>query len=260
VASSASDAPATRRATRPRIGVTTYLEAAAWGVWNRPAAIVPGVYVDAVTRSGGVPLLLPPVGTDESVLDALDGLMLIGGADLDPAFYGAEPHPATAATRPDRDEHERRLFAAALDLGLPVLGVCRGAQLMTAALGGELHQHLPDLLGHEGHRPEPGVFGATEITTAAGSLVAGILGSRTKVPCYHHQGLTTVCSPLVATAWADDGLVEAVELPGDGWVLGIQWHPEENQDDLRLFEALVAAASQDRPGTTEPEPRWENQT
>lgn len=229
---------------RPRIGVTTYLEPAAWGVWHRPAALVPRVYVDAVARSGGVPLLLPPVGTDESVLDMLDGLMLIGGADLDPLFYGAEPHPATALTRPDRDEHESRLLRAALDAGTPVLGVCRGAQLMTATLGGALHQHLPDLLDHDGHRPAPGVFGTTAITTAPGSLLASILGPRSTVPCYHHQGLAEVTTPLVATAWAEDGLVEAVELPGDRWVLGVQWHPEEEQDDLRLFQALVAASEQ----------------
>lgn len=235
----ASSACETRR---PRIGITTYLEPAAWGVWNRPAALVPAVYVDAVTRSGGVPLLLPPVATDESVLEVLDGLLLIGGADLDPPGYGAEPHPATSDTRPDRDMHEKRLFSAALAVGMPVLGVCRGAQLMTVALGGSLYQHLPDLLGHEGHRPEPAVFGTTTVSTTAGSLVAGALGSRAEVLCYHHQGLAEVRTPLVATAWAEDGLVEAVELPGDTWVLGVQWHPEEDPRDLRLFEAHVAAA------------------
>lgn len=227
---------------RPRIGITTYLEAAAWGVWHRPAALVPAVYVEAVTRSGGVPLLLPPVATDESVVDVLDALLLIGGADLDPPGYGAEPHPSTSGTRPERDEHERRLFTAALAGGMPVLGVCRGAQLMTTALGGSLHQHLPDLLGHDGHRPAPAVFGTTTVTTTAGSLVAQALGTRTEVPCYHHQGLAEVATPLVPTAWAEDGLVEAVELPGETWALGVQWHPEENPRDLRLFEALVAAA------------------
>jgi gamma-glutamyl-gamma-aminobutyrate hydrolase PuuD len=211
-------------------------------VWSRPAALVPQVYVDAVTRSGGVPLLLPPGVTDESVLDVLDGLLVIGGADVDPAAYGAEPHPATAVTRPERDEHERRLLVSALDRGLPLFGVCRGAQLLTVAVGGLLHQHLPDLLGHEGHRPEPGVFGTTTVTTEPGTLVAGILGERAEVPCYHHQGLAEVCTPLVPTARAGDGLVEAVELPGGAWVLGVQWHPEENADDLRLFEAFVAAA------------------
>ncbi|HET7328065.1 MAG TPA: gamma-glutamyl-gamma-aminobutyrate hydrolase family protein [Nocardioidaceae bacterium] len=227
---------------RPRIGVTTYLETASWGVWSRPAAIVPQVYLDAVTRSGGLPVLLPPVATDASVLDVLEALLIVGGADLDPATYGAVPDAATEGTRPERDEHERRLFLAALDRTLPVLGVCRGAQLMTAALGGTLHQHLPDLLGHEGHRPEPTVFGTSRISTQPGSLAAQILGAETKVPCYHHQGLAEVATPLLATGWADDGLVESVELPGATWVLGVQWHPEENPDDLRLFEALVRAA------------------
>lgn len=238
MASSVSDVP-TRR---PRIGLTTYLESASWGVWNREAAIVPKVYLDAVTGAGGQPLLLPPVATDETVVDLLDGLLIIGGADLDPATYDAVPDPATEGTRPERDEHERRLFLAALDRGTPVLGVCRGAQLMTAALGGVLHQHLPDLLGHEGHRPEPGVFGTSTIVTQPGSLAAGILGPEAKVSCSHHQGLAEVRTPLVATAWADDGLVEAVELPGGTWVLAVQWHPEENPDDLRLFEALVETA------------------
>lgn len=231
---------------RPRIGLTTYLETASWGVWSRPAALVPRVYLDAVTDVGGQPVLLPPVETDEGVLDMLDGLLVIGGADVDPASYGSAPHSATEGTRPERDEHERRLFNGALRRALPVLGVCRGAQVMTVALGGTLHQHLPELLGHDGHRPEPGVFGATRVSTAPGSRVEQILGPESKVPCYHHQGLAEVATPLVATAWSDDGLVEAVELPGQAWVLGVQWHPEENQDDLRLFRGLVDAAHQRR--------------
>ena len=228
---------------RPRIGLSTYLEEASWGTWSRPAAVVGRVYLDAVARAGGTPLLLPPVGTDESVVDVLDGLMLIGGADITPSSYGAEPHPETVITRPDRDEHERRLLAAALDRDLPVLGICRGAQLLTVALGGTLRQHLPGELGHPGHRPSVGVFGKTRVTTAQGSLVAEILGDEVTVPCYHRQGLSEQGTRLVQTAWAEDGLVEAVELPGARWVLGVQWHPEEDPDDLRLFEALVGVAS-----------------
>lgn len=228
---------------RPRIGVSTYLEAATWGVWHRPAALVPEVYLDAVVRSGGVPLLLPPIGTDVSVLDVLDGLILIGGADLDPATYDAEPHPRTTGTQPARDRHEALLLEAALARDLPTLAVCRGAQLLVAEFGGGLHQHLPDELGHERHRPEPGAFGSTTVRTEPGSLVDGILGVESKVPCHHHQGMSTVVAPLVATAWADDGLVEAVELPAATWLLGVQWHPEENPDDLRLFESHVTAAT-----------------
>ena len=227
---------------RPRIGLSTYLEVASWGAWSRPAAIVPQVYLDAVTGAGGQAVLLPPTPTDPGVLDVCDGLLLIGGADVEPAFYGALPHPATDGTLSARDRHERQLFEAAMTRGLPVLGVCRGAQLMAAALGGTLHQHLPELLGHDGHRPEPGVFGTTTVRTLPGSLTAHVLGTEAKVPCYHHQGLGAIPSPLVATAWADDGLVEAVELAGADWVLGVQWHPEENPEDRRLFEALVSAA------------------
>ncbi len=227
---------------RPRIGLTTYLAEASWGVWQRRAALVPEVYLDAVVLSGGVPLLLPPVGSDPGVLDVVDGLLLIGGVDVDPGMYGEEPHPTVVDSQPDRDAHEASMFRAALDRGVPVLGVCRGAQVMAAALGGTLHQHLPDVLGHHGHRPEPAVFGTSTVTTKPGSLVAKILGEESKVPCYHHQGLRTVETPLEPTAWADDGLVEAVELPGPGWVLGVQWHPEENPDDLRLFAAHVEAA------------------
>lgn len=229
---------------RPRIGLSTYLEDASWGTWSRPAAIVGRVYLDAVAQAGGTPLLLPPVGTDERVVDALDGLMLIGGADVTPAAYGAEPHEETVLTRPDRDEHERRLLTAALDRDLPVLGICRGAQLLTVALGGTLRQHLPDELGHPGHRPSVGVFGRTRVTTAPDSLVAGILGDELTVPCYHRQGLSEQGTRLVPTAWAADGLVEAVELPGARWVLGVQWHPEEDPDDLRLFTALTRVAGE----------------
>lgn len=227
---------------RPRIGLSTYLETASWGVWARPAALVPRVYLDAVTRSGGQPLLIPPGAADESLVELLDGLVIVGGADVDPASYGAVPDPATEGAQPERDEHERRLILAALAEDLPTLGVCRGAQVMTTALGGTLHQHLPDLLDHEEHRPQPGIFGSTTISTTSDSLVEHIMGAEAKVLCHHHQGLANVAAPLVATGWSDDGLVEAVELPSASWVLGVQWHPEENPDDLRLFRGLVDAA------------------
>lgn len=237
MASSASEA------RRPRIGLSTYLEDASWGTWSRPAAIVGRVYLDAVAWAGGTPLLLPPVGTDEGVVDALDGLLLIGGADITPASYDAEPHPETVLTRPDRDEHERRLLMAALDRDLPVLGICRGAQLLTVALGGTVRQHLPEELGHTGHRPDVGVFGRTRVRTRPGSVVAEVMGDAATVPCYHHQGLSEAGTSLVATAWAEDGLVEAVELPGNRRLLGVQWHPEEELDDLRVFEWLTQLAS-----------------
>ncbi|GAA5124714.1 gamma-glutamyl-gamma-aminobutyrate hydrolase family protein [Haloechinothrix salitolerans] len=230
--------------TRPLIGLTTYAERAQTGVWDTDFALLPYNYVESVSRAGGVPVLLPPIehGAEE-VVAALDGLVVSGGADIDPARYGHQSHPATTATRPGRDEWEAELVRHALPRDLPVLGVCRGAQLLNVALGGTLHQHLPDVVEHEAHRPGPAVFGATRVRLAAGSLAATILGDDVKVPCYHHQALDRIAPALTATGWATDGTVEAVELPGHRFVLGVQWHPEQDADDLRLFQALVTASS-----------------
>jgi putative glutamine amidotransferase len=246
VGSNASDA-APR--ARPRIGVTTYLEVARWGVWDRAAALVPQVYLDGVTRAGGVPLLLPPMATEPTVLDMLDGLVLIGGADVDPDRYG-EPRHATAKTRPDRDAHELTLLAAAMERDVPVLGLCRGAQVVNVALGGSLVQHLPETLGHDGHQRGPGVFGSTLVRVEPGTRLADILGPEVKVPCYHHQGLARIADGLRPAATASDGITEAVESTGSWWLLGVQWHPEEDPDDLRLFQAHVDAARARRSGDT----------
>ncbi|HWD82924.1 MAG TPA: gamma-glutamyl-gamma-aminobutyrate hydrolase family protein [Kribbella sp.] len=224
---------------RPRIGITTYLEPAAWGIWRREAALVPKVYLDAVVAAGGVPLLLPPVGTDPSVLDVLDGLIIAGGCDVDPGAYDATPHPETVGTRPDRDDHEAVLIRTALDRDLPLLAVCRGLQMLNVALGGTLHQHLPDVVAHDAHRPEPAVFGAVEVKTEPGTLTARILGESATGSCYHHQALDVVAPGLNVTARADDGTVEAAEVAGKEFALGVQWHPEENPEDLRLFTALI---------------------
>lgn len=248
--SSVSEAP------RPRIGLTTYLEVAQWGTWDRPAALVPQVYLDAVTAAGGTPLLLPQAGSDGSaggvgggtdvgVVDVLDGLAIIGGADVDPAGYGEQPHAHTYS-RPARDRHEVRLLEAARRADLPVLGICRGAQLVNVALGGTLHQHLPDRVGHESHQPAPGEFGAVVVRIEAGTRLAGILGPEVKVPCYHHQALDRIGEGLRVCATAPDGTVEALEADGPEWLVGVQWHPEEDAGDLRLFEAHVAAARERR--------------
>jgi gamma-glutamyl-gamma-aminobutyrate hydrolase PuuD len=230
--------------SRPLIGLTTYQERARCLVWDTDFALLPHSYVDAVARAGGVPVLLPPVeqGADE-VIASLDGLVLSGGADIDPSRYGEQPHPATRGTRPGRDEWEVRLLGRALERDLPVLCVCRGAQLLNVALGGSLKQHLPDAVGHEGHRPRPAVFGSTRVTLREGSRVADILGTERDVPCYHHQALDRFAPGLDIVGWAEDGTAEAVELPGHRFVLGVQWHPEEDKSDIRLFEALVAAAA-----------------
>jgi gamma-glutamyl-gamma-aminobutyrate hydrolase PuuD len=235
VASSASEP------RRPRIGVTMYLEVARWGTWERPAALVPRVYLDAVTAAGGTPLLLSPQPLDPAVLEVLDGLVLIGGPDIDPRTYGAPPHPTTQS-RPDRDAQEMALLTAAIDRDVPVLGLCRGGQLMNVMLGGTLHQHLPDVVGHDGHRPAPAVFGACTVRTEPGTRLAEILGAESKVPCYHHQALDRIAPGLRPAATAADGTVEAVESAGAGWLVGVQWHPEEDPEDLRLFEAHVEAA------------------
>jgi gamma-glutamyl-gamma-aminobutyrate hydrolase PuuD len=226
---------------RPRIGVTTYLEVAAWGTWERPAALVPQVYLDGVVKAGGAPLLLPPLGTDPYVLDVLDGLVLIGGADIVPESYGAQAHEKTK-TRPERDESETTLLRAAMDRDVPVLGLCRGAQLVNVLLGGTLHQHLPEVVGHDDHRPGPSVFGACPVRIEPGTRLADILGTEAKVPCYHHQALDRIAPELRPTAVSEDGIVEALESTDGSWLVGVQWHPEEDPDDRRLFEAHVHAA------------------
>jgi gamma-glutamyl-gamma-aminobutyrate hydrolase PuuD len=228
---------------RPLIGLTTYLETAAAGVWEAEFALLHQTYVEMVVQAGGVPVLLPPVegGTVEAV-SALDALVLTGGSDVDPARYGAEPH-ATTRSRPFRDEAEVRLLHVALDRDLPVLGVCRGAQLMNVALGGSLTQHLPDDIGHSRHAPAPGVFGPNRVRLAEGSRLAAIVGTDVEVRCHHHQALDRVADGLQVVGWSTDDTVEAIELAGPRFAIGVQWHPEQDATDKRLFDALVEAAT-----------------
>jgi putative glutamine amidotransferase len=226
---------------RPMIGITTYVEPASWGVWHDlPTTLIPHAYTEAVTRAGGRAVLLPPDDLDADVLRVLDGLVLSGGADLDPALYGAERAPLTD-TRPERDTSEMLLARAALEADLPILGVCRGMQVLTVAAGGTLHQHLPDVLGHEKHRPAPGVYGTHDARFTAGSRVAELMGDDVEINCYHHQGVADP-GTLTVTGRSEDGLAEAVEDPRKKFVLGVQWHPEIIRDK-RLFGALVAAAT-----------------
>jgi putative glutamine amidotransferase len=225
---------------RARIGITTYLEPTIWGVWKRDAALLPRVYLDSVVAAGGVPVLLPPVGTDPSILEILDGLIVAGGCDVDPASYDAAQHPETVDTRPSRDEHEAILIRAALDADLPLLAICRGLQMLNVTLGGTLQQHLPDAVAHDEHRPSPAIFGRTEVKVEPDTVAASLFGETTNVHCYHHQALDRVADGLRVTARAGDGTVEAAEVDGRTFALGVQWHPEENPEDLRLFAALVA--------------------
>ena len=226
-------------ASKPVIGISTYVENARWGVWDTAAALLPRTYVDCVVAAGGVPILLPSVGSDVSALSAVDGLVLAGGADVDPGRYGQDAHEKTVS-RPERDDFEFALAAEALRREIPLLGVCRGMQVLNVALGGTLVQHLPETTGN-GHQPAPAVYGANRVTLAEGSLAAEILGSEAKTHCYHHHAVDRLGEGLNAVGWAPDGTVEAIEVPGR-FGLGVQWHPEQDLADVRLFKALVEAA------------------
>jgi putative glutamine amidotransferase len=211
--------------SRPLIGISCYLEQARFGAWDVPAALLAGTYLDCVVAAGGTPVLLPPVGEwGVAEVSRLDGLILAGGPDI--------------GSRPERDTAELELLNAARQTGTPVLGVCRGMQLINTALGGTLHQHL-DL---PEHLPTPGTFGRVEIKVTPQSRLASIIGEQVTVSCHHHQGVDGLGEGLVPVGWAPDGTVEAIELPGDEFLVGVQWHPEEDTVDRRLFQALVAAA------------------
>jgi gamma-glutamyl-gamma-aminobutyrate hydrolase PuuD len=238
----------------PHVGISTYGEPARWGPWERPAALLPISYPEAVAAAGGVPVLLPPLPGIEEAVRRLDALVLSGGGDIDPAAYGAAPHPLTGRVYPGRDRAERALLAAALAAGVPVLAICRGLQIVNVSRGGTLRQHLPDEVGHLGHGSVAGKYGTHPVRIAAGSVLGGILGPpdadgqvRAAVPTSHHQAIGQLGQGLVATAWADDGTIEAAEPDpaaggGTGFLLAVQWHPEAG-DDPRLFEALILAAS-----------------
>jgi len=237
-------------ATPPVLGLSTYLQQAASGVWNVPASFLPAFYINAVTMAGAIATLLPPQPVSEvivdRVLEGLDGLIITGGRDVEPANYGQTPHPTTDAPARDRDAWELALVAAALTRGLPLLGICRGAQILNTALGGTLHQHLPDLLHHTRHQAGNATFTTTSITTTARTKVAGMIGPSSEAQCYHHQAIATVGKGLVVSARDSEGVIEAVEadprLYPHHWVVAVQWHPEERLDDLRLFAGLTEAA------------------
>jgi gamma-glutamyl-gamma-aminobutyrate hydrolase PuuD len=237
---------------KPMIGITAYREQARWGSWDLPAVLLPDRYAARVAEAGAVPVLLPPSAGVADIAGRLDGLVLSGGGDIDPARYGAPRDPHCGPANAERDGAELDLFAAALTAQLPVLGICRGLQVINVALGGTLYQHLPDHVGHEGHAPVPGGFGTHEVSVAPGSRLASVL-RRTDltdhlpvvVPTHHHQAIDLLGGGLVATAWATDGTIEAVELdPAQHpFALAVQWHPEAS-DDLSLFRALAQAAAQ----------------
>lgn len=233
---------------RPVVGITTYVTPARWGYWDLEAALIPAAYVQAVERAGGRPLLVPPTeqGIDET-LDALDALVFSGGSDIDPETYGEQPHPETFGVHAERDRAELALLERALERDMPVLGICRGSQVLNVALGGDLHQHLPDVVGHEEHKHDPpGVFADHDVTIEPGTKLSELFSAETtNVKSHHHQGFRELGEGLVETAVAEDGTVEAVEEPTKRFAVGVLWHPEAGEN-MRLFDALVREAEQFR--------------
>ena len=236
---------------RPVVGICAAVTDARWGVWHQRAALLPLAYIKHIQQADGIALMLPPDSGFESspdeVLQLLDGLILAGGTDIDPCEYDTDRHPETGRSVPERDHAELALARRAVDLDMPVLGICRGMQVMNVAFGGTLVQHLPDELGHESHRPTPGSFEKSDhaVRLVEGSLAAAATGELLHdCKTHHHQGLDQLGTGLVATAWAEDGMVEAAELDAP-FVLGVQWHPEAGADPA-LFRALVLSAAQRR--------------
>jgi len=231
---------------RPVVGITTYVVPARWSFWKLEAALVPADYVWAVERAGGRPLLVPPSQEGlEETLDSVDGLIFSGGSDLDPDSYGQEAHPETLGVMPERDGAELALLEAALARDLPVLAICRGSQVLNVAHGGDLVQHVPDVVGDEKHKHTPGVFADHDVVVEPGTRLAELLGERAPVKSHHHQGFGRVGEGLRVAAHAEDGLIEAVEDPSRRFALGVLWHPEAGED-MKLFEALVAEAARYR--------------
>ena len=234
------------------IGLSTYRELSTHGVWSEVSDLLPSEYGDAVRVAGGVPVLLPvpaPLSPPENVSVAaaavcsrLDGLVISGGGDIDPAAYGATPHPRTASVVPERDRWELALLDAAAEIDLPVLGICRGMQVMAVHAGGTLQQHVPDLVGHEVHNPGGDAYGTTPARTVDGSRLASLIGPTVEASCHHHQSVDRHPG-FEAVAHAEDGLLEAMEAPGPRFCLAVQWHPE-TRDDLGLFKGFVGAAEE----------------
>jgi gamma-glutamyl-gamma-aminobutyrate hydrolase PuuD len=244
------------------VGVTTYRQSARWGAWDRDAALAPGAYLDMVAAAGGWPVLLAPGpaaplagGADPTaavgaavprILDALDALVVIGGGDVAAERYGQADDPRNGGRNDRRDDLELALVDGALERDLPLLAICRGLQVLDVALGGTLVQHLPDVVGTDDHQPGPGRFAPVTVTTEPGSTVHRLLGAQVEVLCSHHQAVDRLGEGLMVTARSADGVIEAAEVLGRTFAVGVQWHPEESAD-VRLFAGLVDAARRRRP-------------
>lgn len=230
----------------PLIGLSTYRENAAWGVWRQPADLLPANYANSMSTAGAIPVLLPPaadLGSEHAraVIARLDGLIITGGADVEPNRYGAEPGTHTRACRPERDAWELALLDAAEERDLPVLGICRGMQLMAVRAGGSLIQHVPDIVGHEEHSPEADRFGHTTINVEVHTRLRRLIGPTTRGACHHHQAVAEHPG-FRAVAFSADGTTEAIEAEGERFNLAVQWHPE-TMTDSGLFAGLVRAAA-----------------
>jgi gamma-glutamyl-gamma-aminobutyrate hydrolase PuuD len=233
---------------KPLIGITTYITSARFGVWEEETALVPAAYVRAIELAGGRPLLVPPsVDAIEETLDRLDGLVFSGGSDLDPELYGQESHPETNGIVPERDHAEIALLRAALERDMPVLAICRGSQVLNVALGGDLVQHLPEVIGDEKHKHTPGQFADHDVDVLPDTLLHDILGEHSPVKSHHHQGYGKLGEGLREAARAEDGTIEALEDPDRRFALGVLWHPEAGED-FALFDALVNEARDYRSG------------
>ncbi len=234
---------------RPLIGICAALERARWSVWHQEAALLSHGYLTEIARAGGLALMIPPdpylAQEPDDALERIDALVLAGGADIDPANYGAQPHAETRGTVPARDRTEIALARRAVERDLPVLGICRGMQLLNVALGGTLHQHVPDVVGHHEHRRAPGTFAGSDhlVELTPGSLAARAAGEeRHNTKSHHHQAVDRLGEGLVVTGTSRlDGLPEAIELPDRRFVLGVQWHPEADEAS-RVIGALVESA------------------
>jgi putative glutamine amidotransferase len=229
------------------VGISASRELACWDSWECQADVLPARYVDSVLGAGALPLLLPAIGPAAvELLDRVDALVLSGGADVDPARYGAPPHPLLGPTQETRDATELALAAEAVRRGLPLLAVCRGLQVLNVALGGDLVQDLSELPGCSAHVLSPGVYTPTGIRLEPDSWLAGALGPAPAGQCHHHQALGRLGAGLVAVGWAPDGVVEAAELRARALTVGVQWHPEQDEQP-RLFRAFVEAVSRGVP-------------
>lgn len=246
---------------RPVVGLSASDQHAVFGAWDTTATLVPTAYVQMVERAGGIPVLLPPPGTQQAatggdlerraaeqaahIVKRLDAVVLTGGTDIAPALYGEDPHERTQPAEPTRDAFELALVAACAERDLPLLGICRGLQLLNVARGGTLDQHLADA-GESPHLESPGCFSHHRVQLEEGSTLASIYahhGGRAQVvACHHHQGVARLGRGLVVSARGGDGVVEALEAPDERWLVAVQWHPEADADPS-LFEALVAVAS-----------------